>query len=163
MKLLTILLLIGMWGNVAWADDQIVTDVGLGTFGTKGSSLSQDKFIKIGLEKELSSPLQERFNLGAWTDSRGAGYTNSLYGGYQLGFEITNDTFQASVWSGPTLITSPDRALGSVFEFNETIFFGVADKKHNSIGLAYNHFSDAGLTQINLGRDYMALEIKFPF
>lgn len=143
--------------------DQLVTDVGLGVFGSRGASLSQDKFAKIGWEEDLWYNLKQKFNVGAWIDTRGAGYSSNAFTGYQLGFEVTNSIFQMSVWSGPTLISSPDNDLGGVFQFNETIFFGIVDKDQNSIGLAYNHFSSAGLEMPNQGRDFIGLEIKFPF
>jgi len=94
---------------------------------------------------------------------RGESYSSAALAGYQVGFEVTNEIFQMSVWTGPTLVSATDSDLGSYFEFNETIFFGIIDKYTNSIGIAYNHFSDAGLTQINRGRDYIGLEIKMPF
>lgn len=148
----------------AYADqDQIVTDVGLGSFGTKGSSLSQDKFAKIGWQEDVWYSLKHRFNVGGWIDSRGVGYYSSAFCGYQLGFEVTNETLQASIFSGPTIISSPDNALGGIVQFNESIFFGIVDKDRDSIGVAYNHFSSAGLEMPNLGRDFLGLEIKFPF
>lgn len=164
-KLVTILLLIGMWTNVAygWGDDQLVTDAGLGILGSRGSSLSQDKFAKIGVQEELVGPFNERFNVGGWEDSRGVGYTSAAFGGYQVGYEVSNDIFQSSIWTGPSLITSTDGNLGGVLQFNETIFFGIVNKDHDSIGIAYNHFSSAGIEMPNFGRDYIGLEIKFPF
>lgn len=143
--------------------DQVITDVGLGAFGSKGASVSQDKFTKLGLQEEIWSPFQERFNLGGWIDDRSPGYSSAAFMGYQIGFEVTNDVLQGSVWTGPTMLTSTDQMLGGIFQFNETIFFGIVDKDKNSIGIAYNHFSSAGLETPNLGRDYLGLEIKCPF
>ena len=144
-------------------NDQISTEIGLGVFGTRGSSLSQVKFVKLGLQEDLWYSFKERFNVGGWTDSRGDGRSGSGFAGYQVGFEVTNDTFQASIFTGPTLISSPDIALGGILQFNETIFFGIVNKQNETIGIAYNHFSSAGLEAPNLGRDFMGLQIKFPF
>jgi hypothetical protein len=143
-------------------DDQVVMDFGLGIFGTEGSGLSQVKFAKVGLEEDVWNALKQRFNVGAWLDSRGGGRSNSGFTGYQLGFEVTNDVLQASMWSGPCIISQPDIALGGIVQFNETIFLGVVDKDEDSIGVTYNHFSSAGLEMPNLGRDFLGLEIKFP-
>ena len=143
--------------------DEIVTDVGLGSFGSKGSSLSQDKFAKVGIEEDIWSPFKQKFNVGGWIDTRGEGYSSSAFGGYQIGFEVSNNVVQGSVWSGPTLMTSPDQALGGVFQMNETIYLGIVDKERNSIGIAYNHFSSAGLEMPNQGRDFIGLSIKCPF
>ena len=68
------------------------------------------------------------------------------------------------IFSGPTLISSTDVALGGYFQFNETAYLGIRDPNtDDSIGIAYNHFSSAGLESPNVGKDFMCLEIKFPF
>jgi hypothetical protein len=143
--------------------DQVVVDGGLGALGTKGDSLPQVKFAKVGVEEDLWYSLKQRFNVGEWLDSRGSDYSNSSFAGYQLGFEVKNDVLECSLFSGPSLITSPDNALGGILQFNETLFLGVVDKNDETIGVAYNHFSSAGLYTPNLGRDFLGLEIKFPF
>lgn len=148
--------------SVAWADE-IVTDVGLGQFGSRGSSLSQDKFVKFGWQEDLYGPFKQRLNLGVWEDTRGAGYSSSIFTGYQLGFEVTNSVFQASVWTGPTIISATDQVLGGYLQFNETIFFGIVNKDKDAIGVVYNHLSSGFLATPNLGRDYMGIEIKCPF
>lgn len=161
-KLLLILsLFVGL--NAYAQQDQIVIDGGLGEFDTKGTSVSQVKFGKIGWQEDLWYSLKHRINIGEWLDNRGEGYNNSAFTGYQLGFEVRNDIFEASIWSGPTLITTPDASLGGRFQFNETVFFGLVDKDGNAIGVSYNHFSSAGLEMPNYGKDFMGVEIKFPF
>lgn len=162
MKKLTIALL--FISSLAYAqNDQVVVDAGLGEFGTRGSSLSQVKFAKIGLQEDLWYSLKQRFNTGGWLDSRGSGYSSSALIGYQLGFEVKNDIFESSIFSGPTIISNQDSSLGGRIQFNESLFFGIVDKDSDSIGIAYNHFSSAGLEMPNLGRDFIGLEIKFPF
>jgi hypothetical protein len=164
MKTYIILLSLLLVGTAYGGDDQIVTDVGLGSFGSRGASLSQDKFAKLGLQEELWNPFYQRFNVGGWLDTRGQGNSSAAFGGYQIGFEVTNDVFQGSVWTGPAVISGTDSELGGILEFNETIFFGVVDKNQDSIGVAYNHFSDASIESgPNRGRDYIGLEIKCPF
>ncbi len=143
--------------------DQFVLDGALGVFNTKGSSLSQDKFAKLGVQEDLWFALKQRFNVGGWLDNRGPNYANTAFGGYQLGFEVSNDVLQASIWTGPTLLTATDSQLGGLFQFNETIFFGIKDRDYESIGIVYNHFSSAGIENPNIGRDFMGLEIKMPF
>lgn len=162
MKHLLIFLLFFFLASYAHAD-QVVIDAGLGAFGTRGENVAQNKFAKIGIEEDLWYVIKQRFNGGLWLDSTGSGYKNSLFTGYQGGFEVTNDVLQASVWTGPSLITSPDEALGGILQFNETVFLGIVDKDKNSIGVAWNHFSSGSLETPNLGRDYLSLEIKFPF
>jgi len=143
--------------------DQISVDASLGVFGTEGSSLSQVKFAKVGWQEDVWGALKQKISGGAWLDTRGPGFSSSLFTGYQLGFEVTNEVFQASIWSGPAFITSPDQDLGGNFQFNETIFFGIVDKNYDTVGIAYNHFSSGGLEMPNLGKDFLGLEIKWPF
>lgn len=157
-------LLLLLMSSVAWADgDQIITDVGLGQFGSRGSSLSQDKFAKVGIQEEIWGPFQQRFNLGGWLDTRGPGYSSAAFTGYQVGYEVSNSIFQASVWTGPTIISATDQVLGGYFQLNETIFFGIVDRDRDAIGMVYNHLSSGPLATPNLGRDYLGLEIKVPF
>jgi len=144
-------------------DDKFLINSGLGVFSTEGHSISQVKMLEMGIQEDLWYTLKQRLNGGAWLDARGDGRHNSTFAGYQLGFEVTNDVVQASIFSGPTLISTPDSALGGPFQFNETIFFGIVDKQHDSIGITYNHFSSAGLEMPNQGKDFMGLGIKFPF
>ena len=159
-----LILLLMLVPCLSFADtDQVIVDAGLGVFSSKGHSFSQDKFAKIGIQEDLWNAFKQRFNTGGWIDTSGEGRTSSAFVGYQLGFEVKNDLFIGSVWTGPSVITSPDEVLGGPIQFNETVFFGLADIKNNAIGLAYNHFSSASLYTPNLGRDYMCLEIKFPF
>lgn len=159
MKSLILLSLI-MFSTTCLAEEMVI-DAGLGVLNSKGYSLSQNKFTKIGLENNLWYALKQRINTGLWLDSRSDEYKSSAFGGYQLGFEVRNDTLIASIWSGPTLISSPDQQLGGMIQFNETIFLGITDKMGETIGIAYNHLSSAGLEIPNQGRDYVGLEIKF--
>lgn len=152
-----------LFSSIAHAKgDEILLDAGLGAFSTEGYSLSQVKFAKIGLQEDLWYSLKQRFNVGGWLDNRGQGRTSSAFGGYQIGFDVENDVFEASVFTGPSLISSTDVALGGILQFNETVFLGIRDKSGDTIGMAYNHFSSAGLESPNLGKDFMCLEVKFP-
>jgi hypothetical protein len=142
---------------------ELYLDAGLGAFSTEGDTLSQVKFARVGVQGEILQALVQRFNVGGWLDQRGAGYTDSAFAGYQLGFDVRNDALEMAIFSGPTYISSSDVALGGNFQFNETIYVGIHDpKSDDSIGMAYNHFSSAGLEMPNLGKDFVCLEIKFP-
>lgn len=143
--------------------DELVIDGGIGVLNSAKSSLSETKFAKFGLEEPVWYALKQRFSIGLWLDNKGQGRTGSAFAGYQLGFQVTSDALEASVWSGPTLITTPDVYLGGPLQFNETLFLGIHDKAGQTIGVAYNHFSSAGLEMPNIGRDFFGLEIRFKF
>ena len=140
---------------------ELVVDGGLGILDSKGYSLSQDKFAKIGYQETLWYALKERINTGLWLDTRSDKYSSSGFAGYQIGFDVRNSILEASIFSGPTLISNTDQDLGGHLQFNESIFLGIVDDKHESFGIAYNHFSSAGLASPNIGRDFFCLEIKF--
>lgn len=140
---------------------EFVIDGAVGVFHSGEKGLSESKMLKLGLEEPVWNALKQRFNVCMWLDNGGEGKTNSACVGYQLGFEVNSNDLTASIWSGPGLITSPDVLLGSPFEFNETAFIGIHNVIGETIGVSYNHWSDAGLTPINIGRDYFGVEIKF--
>ena len=143
--------------------DEFFVDGGLGAFDTEGRSIAMVKFAKFGVQEDLLGPLKQRFNVGLWLDQRGQGYSNAAYGGYQLGFDVKNSVLEMGIFSGPTLISSTDAELGGLFQLNETFFFGIRDSENDFIGAVYNHFSSAGLEMPNLGKDFIGLEIRFPF
>jgi hypothetical protein len=143
---------------------ELLFEGGLGILNTEEESIAQVKFAKIGLQNELWHALVQRVNGGGWVDTYGAGRTSSAYAGYQLGFDVKNSLLEAAIFSGPTYITQPDTSLGGHFQFNETIFLGVRNPTTSDVfGVAYEHFSSAGLEMPNQGKDFITLEIKFPF
>lgn len=158
-----LIILIGLLLSTSAFADEVIMDVGLGAFDTRSDNISQVKLAKVGIQEDVWYNLKQRFNVGGWVDQRGQGFGNSAFAGYQLGFDVRNDVFDASIFSGPTLISGTDELLGGHFQFNETMFLGIVDKNDNAIGIAWNHFSSAGLEMPNLGRDFLGLEIKFPF
>jgi hypothetical protein len=148
--------------SVVHAQDEMLVDAGLGAFSTEGKSLSQVKFAKLGIQEDLWYAVKQRVNFGGWIDDRKGPFANSAFTSYQVGFDVKNALFEMSVFSGPGLISATDSSLGGHFQFNETVFIGIKDTMDESVGMAYNHFSSAGLEMPNQGKDFMCLEIKFP-
>lgn len=137
-------------------------DFGLGALNTQGNPLSQMKFFKISKENEIWYPINHRFSLGLWEDRRGNGTSSSVFTAYQLGFEVHNNLLEMGIYGGPSLISAPDKELGGHLHFNTTAVIGIRDKYGYFIGASYNHFSNAGLMEPNIGKDFISLEIKFP-
>jgi hypothetical protein len=162
-KMFKTIILIGLLISSTAFADEVVMDVGLGALNSRNDNISQVKMAKVGVQEDVWYNLKQRFNVGGWTDARGQDFSGSAFAGYQLGFVVRNDVFEASIFSGPTVISSTDALLGGHFQFNETLFLGIVDKNDNAIGLAWNHFSSAGIEMPNYGRDFAGLEIKFPF
>lgn len=143
--------------------DTAFVNASLGVFNSGKHSLAETKMFKIGIEEDLWYNFKQRFNGGFWIDNMGGGRSSSLYSSYQWGFNVKNDSLETGVYIGPGLISSPDVMLGDYFEFNETLYLGVCDRSGNSMGATYSHFSNAGFSSVNVGRDLIGLEIKFPF
>lgn len=149
----------------AHADDtQMFLSGGVGVFHSAEKGLSENKFLAIGLQDTLVGPLKNRYSVGGWLDNGGNGRKSSAYVCDQIGFEVNNNGFVGNVFTGPSLITSPDNVLlGSPLEFQDTAGLGLQDAHENYYGVRYTHFSDAGLTPVNIGRDSVGLELRWKF
>ena len=142
-------------------EDQTALDVGIGVFRSADKGLSETKMLSIGKQETLLGPLKSRYSAGFWLDNTRDGRKSSGFVGAQLGFEVANNGWVGGIFSGPTVISTPDVLLGGRFQFMDTINYGLQDKSGNYIGLFYRHFSSAGLEMPNTGRDILGIEIRF--
>jgi lipid A 3-O-deacylase len=86
-----------------------------------------------------------RFDLNAtaiWRSERPWGYLEGGFGGYLLSKTINN----------------PDTRVPSAFEFGSHVGIGFALTKNQSIGIALQHLSNAGLKQPNGGIDLLLVQ-----
>jgi hypothetical protein len=86
-----------------------------------------------------------RFDLNAtaiWRSERPWGYLEGGFGGYLLSKTINN----------------PDTRVPSAFEFGSHVGVGFALAKNQSIGIALQHLSNAGLKQPNGGIDLLLVQ-----
>ena len=86
-----------------------------------------------------------RFDLNAtaiWRSERRWGYLEGGFGGYLLSKTINN----------------PDTRVPSAFEFGSHVGIGFALTKNQSIGIALQHLSNAGLKQPNGGIDLLLVQ-----
>ncbi len=148
--------------SLAWADqDRIVLDGGVGVFHSADHGLSETKLLTLGVQEQLWGPLMDRAVVGGYIDNV-AGRSGSALASGQIGFEVNNHGWVGSIFTGPTIISSPDNVLlGGYFEFMDDIHFGMQDEDGNYIGLMYRHISDAGLTSVNVGRDFVGIELRW--
>jgi hypothetical protein len=142
-------------------DDQYVLDGGIGVFNSGKKSLSETKMLTIGKQEDLWGPLKSRGVVGGWLDNSGGGKTNSALVAGQIGFEVNRDGLVGGVFSGPCLISSPDVLLGGNFQFMDDLHLGIQDNENNYFGVMYRHLSSAGLSTPNIGRDIIAIELRF--
>lgn len=145
-----IILLIFVCGATAKADDSFI-GFGVGVF----NSPIKVKTLYGGLQEDLYGPFKLKYTLGGWD--------KTIFVTPQLGYEVFSGGIYASVCFGPALISRPDSFLGGHFQFVEDAHFGILDVQKNQIGVFYRHVSSAGIYNPNVGRDFMGLDIKFPF
>lgn len=157
-----LLLIIFIFSFSSYAqEDQIVLDGGLGIFHSGERGLSETKLFSLGVQEDLWGPLKDRAIVGGWIDVTGAGKSSSAFAGGQLGFEVNRDGLVAGIFSGPTIISSPDVLLGGHFQFMDDLHLGIQDEHDNYFGVFYRHLSSAGLEMPNIGRDVIGIEIRF--
>lgn len=157
-----LLLIILLFSTSALAqDDQYVLDGGIGVFNSGKKSVSETKMMSFGVQEDIWAAIKDRFVVGGWIDNAGNGRNGSAFFATQLGFEVNRDGLVAGVFTGPSIITTPDSLLGGYFEFTDDLHLGIQDEYGNYTGIFYRHISDAGLTSVNLGRDIIGLELRF--
>jgi hypothetical protein len=86
-----------------------------------------------------------RFDLNAtaiWRSERPWGYLEAGFGGYLLSKTINNQ----------------DTRMPSAFEFGSHLGIGLRLDRSNSIGIAFQHLSNAGIKQPNGGIDLLLLQ-----
>lgn len=140
---------------------ELVLDGGVGVFNSGKTSLSETKMLTLGVQEGVTGPLQARLVGGGWIDNAGGGKGGSALASGQLGFEVNNNGTVFGIFSGPTVISSPDVLLGGRFQFMDDIHLGIQDKQGNYEGVMYRHLSSAGIYPVNIGRDVIALELRF--
>lgn len=144
------------------AEAEMYSSAMLGTFNSAKASRVETKFLNLGYREPLGHGFSWQGEAGGWTDSAGNGRTGSGYGAFQGNF-IAGDSVFARLSAGPSLVTAPDSYLSGHFQFTEDLFLGLQGSNKNVVGVKYKHFSNAGLRQPNLGRDFMGIEASVSF
>ncbi len=159
--LVSILYLFSFLAYRAYADE-VYTGAMVGVFNSGKKSLSETKFVNLGVRQDIIPGLVQQFEGGGWVDIAGDGRKDSLYGAYQLGVEASH-IVTARVMAGPAIVTTPDAMLGGPFAFTEDFFLGIRGDEGATVGLKYKHISNAGLEPPNVGRDFMGVEAAIHF
>lgn len=145
------------------AADEVYSSAMIGVFNSGKNSLSETKLVSFGVRQDLFMGLVQQFEGGGWIDIAGHGRQSSPYAAYQVGVE-TSHVITARVMTGPCIIGSPDSYLGGVFpEFKEDFFLGIRGDNTNTVGVKYQHISNAGIFNPNVGRDFMGVEVGVSF
>lgn len=119
------------------------------------------KLISLGRIAPLYSLIDYQLEGGIFDDnSQPQGIIG--FAGASLGVRTKSPGLYASFFIGPSLVTETDTRLASIFEFNNDLEVGVRDSRGLSIGINYKHFSNAGLTPNNIGRDFFTIKLTLP-
>lgn len=121
------------------------------------------KLMSIGMNDSLYSFIDYQLETGVLVDnSQIQGAVGFI--GPSIGLRTkTTEGLYAGFFVGPALITQPDSRLASIFEFNNDFELGIKDPRGVGIAVDYKHFSNAGLTQGNIGRDFFTVKLTLPF
>jgi hypothetical protein len=140
--------------------------------------VSTDAIVGAGIGKNVFGELPfERY--GTIGLRYGDEWKIQLNGGYYLDPAIMESSFVCSlqggievdgksgVWTsfmfGPAYLFSPDDIkLSGHFQFHLTGGIGIKDSYDNRLGITWNHYSNAGFEQPNLGRDLLTLQLVIP-
>jgi hypothetical protein len=156
-SLLSLLLLCS---SVASAQTYATWGVGVG-HPKASASPDKNKFIEFGVQRSHKL-LESRFGVGGWTDkSKYPGARDSYYIQAQLGVETKRDGVYLAYFVGPALIQKKDSLLGSHLQFSQSLEIGLIDTRRVAVALVVRHFSNAGLTTVNKGRNYVGPQVRF--
>ncbi len=123
-------------------------------FGPSMNGATNPKLAQVGYEKV--------FDPGSLLIQCGAMFEEST--NYECGAVLSARVQTAGgmftrVGFGPAAISHPDDRLSSIFEFNIQYALGF-EQNGWDIGIIGNHFSNAGITPPNFGRDFLGLLIE---
>lgn len=121
------------------------------------------RIIEFGYMADLNKTFQVRGNIGGWSDR--SEYRrlvhDAVYQSLQLGLETKVVGTYLEYYIGPAIISNRDTMLGSYFQITQELGIGKRDARGVKIGIAWKHFSNAGMSKINKGRNFIVLKAEF--
>ncbi len=161
-KLLPLLLLLSGFANA-----DIYAQWGVASQHPAGAkNLSDIKFIESGAFGKLGGKAAYSLGLGGWTDKSNYVHgdikaRNALYALAMIGVEPQSEHMYMSYKIGPAVISRTDALLGSNIQIAQEIGIGMKDDSGVRVGIVVKHFSNAGLTDINEGRNFLGIQVGF--
>ena len=136
-------------------------EAGTGLWNETQKQNSDVKFIEYG-----GIAVGNRYNLlggvGHWWDaSHYFGAKDSFYFRTGLGVAIRTLPLCPSLYFGPAFITSPDTVLATNFQFALEGNLMLIDNRSMGLGITIKHFSNAGIVQPNIGRNFVGARVLF--
>jgi hypothetical protein len=157
----TVLVLLALSGKVH--AEEVFGSFGVGVFNSAKSYPSEVRDIYVGWRKPIAQGTYFQAKGGMWADAGGSGRTNSGFFSAGPGMLVDLRPIQIRAGIGATFVTNPDTYLGGPFALNEEVYIGLKDPVGNSIGIVYDHISNAGMYQNNMGRDMVSFQIGQEF
>lgn len=93
---------------------------------------------------------------GVSRQARSSPYVEALFG-----VEPRTEHLYVSYKLGPAFVLLPDVLLGGYLQLGQEVGIGIYDGRNVRVGIVYKHYSDAGFTKFNHGRDLLGLRIEF--
>lgn len=143
--------------------EEVFGSFGIGVFNSAKSNPSEVRDIYVGWRKPIAQGTYFQVKGGMWADSAGQGRTNGGFIGVGPGMMVDLNPVLIRAGVNGTVITNPDAYLGGWFQMNEEVYLGLRDGIGNSIGIVYDHFSNAGIVQPNQGRDMISIQVGQSF
>jgi hypothetical protein len=136
---------------------------GLGFGAPDQNSPGEVKIFAFAYERNLKSPWVAQAEGGVIADMRqDRGRKSTLITSLSFGPRMQLGMFQTRFLWGPALISHPDSALGSHFQFNHDLLVGLQSLT-SALTLGYKHVSNAGIKLPNRGRDFVTLRAEIYF
>lgn len=146
------------------SSDELFFSYGLGVFKSAENVISETKAAHVGYRYGIFSPWSLQVKWGGWFDgSNNPIRSSSFYSSAGPQYIISTGYFEIRNGISVGFITNTDGYLGGNLNFNPELYVGVRDKEGSGIGIVYNHFSSAGLNPINMGRDFVLIELSGKF
>lgn len=155
-----------LWAGAAHAGQGPFARFGIGMKTQESKSHGDVKTFNLGYQGEFGgalSLLDYKWEAGGWIDNVRKGRKHGGFVSGSVGVEPRIGAFYANAFVGLAAISPTDAMLGSVYQFVEDFGFGVGDQRKVRVGLNYKHISNAGIKMPNRGRDFLTLQVQFPW
>ena len=141
--------------NICWADS-LYFKIGPTLNIPNGAA---NKMFSLGLSESITSLWDYQFEVGTFTN-----LTNGslLYWSLEVGPTLDFGAFYTKFLTGPAMISYTNQYLNTAVQISSDLEMGLKDRRDITMGLGYKHFSNAGITSPNLGRDFLYLKLSIP-
>lgn len=159
----SIVFLIIMIVWVAARADNLTLKYGLGFGLPDQTNLSASKYLSVGYQMPFGPVFNAKMDAGGWFDSNETSSDKSSgFATASVGMRVDIGPLYIDNYFGTAWLTTTDGLLGIPFEFTEEFGIGLKDEFGRSTGVQYRHFSNAGISSINKGRDFVLVNIGIP-